>query len=403
MNSHTDALIDPMNIVRELAGLPHRGATTANERQAADMLQRQLERLGASVERQYFRTAKTYITEVWWLVGGLVIGLLLIPYLSWIALSLAILAVGMSLFYFDWRHTPVSKLPPQFESANVIGRLTPASAAAESSSTKSRKKLILMAHYDSAPVSLLYLPSMVKNFRQSLLISLTLMVLACITALVETMGYGKPFITWLRWGFILYFLGQGIMSTVDFLRYGFTNGAADNATGTAAAVATAERLWRDPLPGWEVEVVLTGAEEAGMVGASKYYQAYQKELAAQETYVLNFDNIGSGNLKVITETGSITNVHYDNRLVRAALEAAAADPRFQNITEGAWHTGDFDSIWFNRAGIPGLTLSAQDAEGLIPHLHRPGDTLENVNPELPGQAVLFAEAVVRRLARSLPA
>jgi len=387
--------IDPMTIVRDLSALPHRGATTEQERRAADILTKHLQHLGAKVERQTFSTPKTYIWEVWWLIAGLVLGLLLIPIASWLAFILVAISAAIALVHFDWRPSPVSMLPPHGQSQNIIGRPPQSSAPG-----KAEKKLILMGHYDSAPVSLLYLPSMVKNFRQSLLISLGLMVLAVIVALLEVLGLGRPFVTWIRWLLIIYFLAQALLSSVDYLRYGYTNGASDNATGAAVAIATAARLWREPIPGWDVEVVLTGAEEVGMVGARAYYLAHKQELSPQHTYVLNFDNIGSGRLQVITRTGSITDVVYDNPLVQAALEVAATSAEFRDVKPGVWHTGDFDSIWFARAGIPSLTLSAQDEQGLIANLHRPTDTLDNVDESLPRHAVDFATATIRHLAQS---
>lgn len=399
MNQQKNYGTDPMNIVRELAGLPHRGTATGEEKKAADLLESQLRGLGAFVERQRFRTSRTYISEVWWLLSALMLGLILIPYLSFVALGLVALTVCVSLFYFDWRPTPVSFLPPRGNSENLTAGMIPPDDSDQMARTAT-KRLILMAHYDSAPVSLLYLPSLVKDFRRSLLISLGLMVAAFITALLETIGLGKPVVTWLRWAFVIYFLGQGIMTTIDYLRFGFTNGAADNATGVATALVTAERLWRNPIDGWDVQLVLTGAEEAGMVGSKKYFKACRKKLVKDKTFVFNFDNIGSGDLKVITRTGTITNVVYDNPLVRTALETARTDARFKDITPGEWHTGDFDSIWFARSGIASLTLSAQDEKGCISNLHRPGDTIENVDPSLPPLAVEFAEATIRRLARS---
>ena len=59
MSDEPRSLLDPMRVVQELVALPHRGATTAQERSAADMLERHLRELGASVERQSFRTPKT--------------------------------------------------------------------------------------------------------------------------------------------------------------------------------------------------------------------------------------------------------------------------------------------------------------------------------------------------------
>jgi Iap family predicted aminopeptidase len=89
--------------------------------------------------------------------------------------------------------------------------------------------------------------------------------------------------------------------------------------------------------------------------------------------------------------------------VDAALQTAASEPRFDGVKPGVWHTGDFDSLWFARAGIPSLTLSAQDSDGCIPNLHRPTDTIDNVDPTLPGLAVDFAAATAKRLAENLKA
>jgi Iap family predicted aminopeptidase len=97
----------------------------------------------------------------------------------------------------------------------------------------------------------------------------------------------------------------------------------------------------------------------------------------------------------------MTPVVYDNALVDAALETAASDPKFQHIKPGAWHTADFDSVWFARAGIPSVTISSQDAQGLIPFLHRPDDTIENVDANVVLSAIDFAEATIRRLAASM--
>jgi len=391
--------VDTLSLVKELAALSHRGATTAYERQAADRLQARLETLGADVKRERFRTSKTYITQVYWIIGGLCSGLLLIPIFTWFAWGLVALSAVTALRYFDWRSTFLILLPPRGFSENVIGRFPAGEEAGkETRPAAPQKKLILMAHYDSAPISLLYLPSMVKNFRQSLLISLGLMVMAAVVAFLELLGVGLPTVSWLRFFLVIYFLGQGVLSSLDYVRFGFTNGAADNATGVAVAVSTAERLWRNPLPGWEVEVVLTGAEETGMAGARCYYLAHRKELAEKDTFVLNFDNLGAGEVKIITETGSLTRVPYDNPLVRAARETAAGDLRFGGIMEGAWHTGDFDTIWYARGDIPSLTLSAQDDKGRIPNLHRPEDTIQNVDGLLPALAADFAEATARCLA-----
>jgi Zn-dependent M28 family amino/carboxypeptidase len=220
------------------------------------------------------------------------------------------------------------------------------------------------------------------------------MVLAGLGAVMELLHRGLPYVTYLRYGFILYFLAQGVLSSMDYWRYGFTNGAADNASGTAVAISVAHRLWQDTLPGWRVELVLTSAEEVNLKGSLAYFKTNSPWDPAR-TYVLNFDNVGAGHLKVITATGSLTSTKYDNALVQAALQVAARDSRFAHVTSAEWHTGDFDSLWFARTGIPSLTISAQDEQGQIPHLHRPTDTLGNVDPAVVRLAADFGEAVAR--------
>ncbi len=396
MDNAQPSRINPMAVVRELAALPHRGATTVNEKKAAEILTRSLQSLGASVERQGFRTPKTYISEVWWMLAAMTLTLIFTPYLSWIALVIILFIVISAFRYFDWRSSPLSLLPPQADSQNILGK-DPHHANEDIQG----RRLILMAHYDSAPTSLLYHPALVKNFHQSLLINLGLMAGTVVVILLEVIEIGRPVTAWLRWLLAIYFLIQGIISSIDYFRHGFTNGAADNATGVAIALATAERLWSNPIPGWGIDVVLTGAEEAGMVGARHFYLANRDSLDPRTTYVVNFDNLGNGDVKIITCTGSMTAVVYDNAIVDAALQTAAFDPRFQHIKPGVWHTADFDSVWFARVGIPSMTLSAQDEHGRIPNLHRPGDTIDNVDENVVLCAIDFAQATIRRLAASI--
>lgn len=381
---------DPISIIEKLTALPHRGATTAMEKKAADILEGILRSMGATVERQIFKTPVTYVWEVWWIAGGICLGLLLAPAVPWVGLAVvAFLAVSAAL-YFDWRSSPVSLLPPRADSQNLIaGYKKPDGEAAK------KRKIILMAHYDSAPVSLLYLPSQVKGMQRSVRIGVVLMVAAAFILLLQALDIGAPWVSWGRYALAVYFLGMCVMSSLDYFRYGYTNGAADNATGTAAAIATAHRLWKNPPAGWEVEVVLTGAEEAGMVGAKQYYRQYRNTLKPDRTLVLNFDSLGRGDLKIIKTTGTFTMVEYNNPLMDAAVTTIKENPAFSRIKTASWHTGDFDTIWFARGNIPCLTISAQDESGCIPHLHRRQDTMDAVDTTVTENGVDFAEAVVR--------
>lgn len=389
---------DTGDILRKLTALPHRGVGTKHIKSAAALLKETLEGIGAAVESQPFPCPKTYLPFVWWVVGGILFGLLLAGHWPWLSFAVAAIFALMGIAHFDWRPTPLIYLVPKVRAENIIARYGLGSQNKE----QKTKKIVLMAHYDSAPISFIYRSAMVSDFHRSLLISLALMLLSPVVIFVAAMGYAPAVMTWLRYGLAAYFAIQLVLTSIDYFRFGFTNGAADNASGVAAAIATAQRLWQTPVDGWEVELVLTSGEEIAMVGAREYIRQNRENLSDNGACVLNFDNVGSGKIKIITQTGSISPVRYSNRLVKAAKSVAEENSRFADITTASWHTGDFDTIWFERSGIPSLTLSAQDANGLMAHLHRPEDTMENVDPGLLPFAVDFAVATLDSIRHQQP-
>ncbi len=389
------SLCDPFKIVEKLTSLPHRGTGTAMEKKSGDIIEKLLSGYGCEVKRQGFKTPNTYIWEVIWLTSLLSVSLLLTPVLTWISVLIITFCTVSSFLYFDWRSSPLSFFAPSVQSENIIGTMEK-SRDDNNSSDITNKHLILMAHYDSAPVSLLYLPSMVKNFRSSLIMNLLLIAFALLISILEVLNIGTPITSWIRLILSAYFLIQGVIASFDFFRYGFTNGASDNATGTAAAISTAVRLWEKPVPGIDVSVVLTGAEEAGMTGSKYYFTENEKSMNPDNTCVLNFDSLGNGGLKIITKTGSLTTISYEGKLLDAAIQTSRKE-KFSSVEKACWHTGDFDSIWFARAGIPSLTLTAQDEKGSIPNLHRPEDTIENIDISLTEFTIDFAESLIRDL------
>ena len=391
-----NGVISAEEILVGLTALPHRGVGTAHISEAAAFLKDTLERSGAAAETQPFDCPKTYLPLVWWLVGGVIFGLLLAGWSPWPALVVTAAFAVTAAVHFDWRPTPIYSLVPKVRAENIIARKKPRTDAGPVAA----KKIILTAHYDTAPVSFVYRPSMVAGFRRSLLISIALMLLSPVLIFVQAAGATWWALTWLRYGLILYFAIQLFLSAIDYYRFGFSNGAADNASGVAVATATASRLWQEPKGGRDIELVLTSGEEVGMVGARAYLQKYRAEMHPDRVYLLNFDNLGSGKIKIISETGIITTVRYDNVLSKAAIQMARVDPRFSDVGTADWHTGDFDSIWFERAGISSLTLSALDEKALMPNLHRPEDTIDNVDMVLVNHAVDFAVAVIESLSEN---
>jgi len=356
--------------LRDLTRLPHRGAGTPYEAAAVELLVSNLRNLGAETRLEAFRTPATYATIVYWLIGGILTGLLSFPYLGPIAVVLTWTSVVLAWLFFNWRFSPVTQLPPRVRSHNVIGRW-------HSSESEPVLRLQLMAHYDTAPISLLYSGSQVGNFRLSLVISLVLMVLAAVVVTAELVlpdGFLEN-LFWVRWALAGYFFTQALLATLGYWLYGYTNGASDNATGVAAALASAERIHQLGLPGLELEVILTGAEEVGMIGAKAYLDRHLHEWPEGRTALINFDTLGNGTLHLIRQTGTVETIRYENELTEQVEALLAAPPFKGQVRTGNWHTADFDSVWWVRAGLPALTLAALDEAGRMPNIHRPEDQL----------------------------
>ena len=346
--------------------------------------------MGATVRTEAFQTPKTYATIVYWLIGGLLVGLALVP-VTGVAVGLVVYFAWLAWQYFNWQYSFITKFPVQQAGHNVIGHW-PAKRVGEKT-----QKVILMAHYDTAPVSLLYGPKQQAGFRTSLIISLALMVLAVVVASLEVAAVGLPYMTYIRYALMGYFVLQAVTGTVGYWLKGYTNGASDNATGVAAALATADRLRRANIPGLDIEVVLTDAEEAGMIGAYHYVEKHKRAWNPAQTLAINFDTLGAGKLTVIEKTGTLETINYNNQPTQIARELLKTEAFQQRAQMGRWHTADFDSVWFVRNQIPVLALCALDEAGQMPRIHQPTDTLDAVNPTPLYDAIDLAEAVVKRM------
>jgi phosphatidylglycerophosphate synthase len=374
--------------LQKLTESPHRGAGTTYDRQAADFIGQTLTDLGFKVKEQPFKTPKTYISVVYWLIGGLIFCLIMPYSFSWFALVIAFSSVLDALLYFDWRFSSVIMLPPLVDSQNIIGNYSESKNA----------KIVLMAHYDSAPVSALYRTQTANGFRNSIRLSMALIALCFPVTVLTCLYQENKTMLIINVLLIIYFVLQAVIGTIDYFKKGYTNGASDNATGVTAAIATAEKL-KDKLQNCSIELVLTSAEEAGMIGAYYYWKScFNKKTLS---FLINFDTLGAGNLKLITKTGSWTTILYDNTVTQTAINLMKTDERFANVQTGSWHTADFDSVWFARGGVPCVTLAALDQNGLMPRIHRPDDILDNVDTTPMLQAIDFAEAISLELDKSL--
>lgn len=358
--------MEAIEIVKILAGFKNRSCTGENQEAVLSYLESLFS--DKVTERQTFKTPANYLIIVGWLILGISLGLVVSVFYSIPGFLITLFFAISGLLYFNWYDSPVSKFPPLKKSTNLIIR--------NNSKVTAKQKIILMAHWDTAPISILYSPKMVGNFRNSLKINMMLIILAIVLTFLKLFFPENHILEITIILLSLYFLIQMIVASFDFFRLGYSNGASDNATGVAAAIVSARELWNNE--NITTELVLTGAEEVGMIGAKAYYDTYKNNFN-ENTFLINFDTLGSGELKIISKTGSLGDIVYQNKLTEILTMATKENPEFSHIKTGVWHTADFDSVWFQRGGIASVTLAALDQNGRMPNIHRETDVIENVD------------------------
>ena len=162
-----------------------------------------------------------------------------------------------------------------------------------------------------------------------------------------------------------------------------TQGANDNASGTAAILALAELVSQKSLP-FTVQFVSFGAEELGLFGSRAYVDALSEDERDRIIAMLNFDTVGAG-------TGLM--VLGDSQLTDIAIERAGPNGIELGVSQGlSGATSDHAS--FAAVGIPVLMILSDDST----RIHTEQDTLDTINPELLGNAVRIGLEVLEALA-----
>lgn len=361
MKPDRSALID---IVEALCDYPNRSADTPVWDSIFESL-KSFVPADVKVEAQPFQTPKNFLIILTWLFGGFIVSIGLSFLVPILAMLIGFFLVIAAFLYFDWRVSPILKFPPLTTCHNFLARKPVANPAV---------KIILMAHWDTAPITYPYRRHMIKGFRSSVFAGMFVMCLALATVGLRAVGIQSNWLLWTQVGLAAYFTIQLLVIYIDYWKYGYSNGANDNATGCAAALQVANELWSNQRD-VEVEVCITGAEEVGMVGAKAYYESQKRNVIP--IFVINFDTIGCENLQVITESGTFSRNSYDSPLLQQAR--IVAKDCAQPINFAKYETADVDTVWFARGGIPAITLISYDDEGLPAYIHRPEDTMDKIH------------------------
>lgn len=372
--------------LQDLVSLPHRGSTTQEEEKAADMIQNKLRELGYSAQMDSFLSPTTYSWEVILIAAMVAAGLVVAPWEPVAGAVLSALGLWSFVRHFSGKTTLLSKIIPTRPSQNVVGTL---------GGSEAENTVYLTAHYDTTRASVLFHPSLVKNFRQSFLASAAVVFLAPALAFLGEWFGG---LTWYRvvtFGLGVYvFMNVVVLVHREFFHQS-VNGANDNGSGVSAVLTMARHFAENRPRNTAVKIIATGCEEAGLYGARDVVKRYGSDLDSANNYVLNFDNVGAGDLYYCIGEGMLGFFHYDPELVSAAEDVSRE--KFPETKPLKYTRAYFDTLVFVHNHIKSISFIALNRDGNIPNWHWYSDTIDNIEWQTLQRAVDFGIAMVEKI------
>lgn len=356
---------------------PHRASASEAELAAADWLADQLQGMGYEVERQDFAAPRDTLYAgpplvFFGVVAAASLGLAL-PWAGALAAVLFALPMIGDMLGRSWDFDLLLRRHP---SRNVVARRNAGGAP---------PRVVVMAHYDTQKGSLLFHPRFAPFITP--LFSLAYLALALIPLTLVIRAFW-PAATWT--GLVLMVASLVLLAVAAFLTLSrftgrYINGANDNGSGTAVALALARRLAESGGTGeggaGDVAFVFTGSEEVGERGAKHFFRASAKAPSRRDTHVINLDNIGAGHLHYLLGEGMLAYLPYDPGLLslaarRAEQEEAGFLTPLKNLLLPT------DGLIASANGFPAITFIAMNEQGKIPHYHWHTDVLANVERNL---------------------
>lgn len=265
-----------------------------------------------------------------------------------------------------------------------VKRLLPARAGTSVSARipadgESKRTLVLAAHHDAAHMGMVWHPHAVAASRQlakstGRALPSHAMPLAALAAMALPSRRARG---------IASTAAAGIAALmIQSMRSHTAPGANDNASGVAAVLEVARQLARKPLPDTTVLVVFPGAEEATNGGIRDWLHKNRRQLDPSTTLIVNLDAVGSNGPVAVARREALT-----NRSNRAAVQKALHAAADLNIPIKAITIPNAtDAAITTVAGLPTVSLLSVE-DGWISNLHRPSDTVDNVNWNTMGDAV----------------
>jgi hypothetical protein len=368
---------DPIAEIEALTAFGPRPAGSDAERRAANHLQRRLTRLGrdSSVEPilMHPRWYLAHLTHALLAIAGsaISVGNALIG-----TILVAIAAIS-TLGDVSGRLLLARRLTGRRASQNV--------SAADPSGAGSRPgTLVLTAHYDSARTGAAY--GRLDDYRAALgrlihrsiglaepfMYSILLLVLTSAARLAGLENTALSAVQFVPTVVLIVY----VPFLVDIALSSPGPGANDNASGVATVLRLAER-YGGTLDHFDVDVLLTGAQEPGALGMRAWLRRHRKEVDPLRTIIVNVDEVGAGTVRYAAKEGPLLALRQHPRLIRLCDQIRAEDDeedgRYDAQKVTARRPGDAHAA--RSRGLPAITVSCAPA----PHHHRHSDTPDEID------------------------
>lgn len=170
-----------------------------------------------------------------------------------------------------------------------------------------------------------------------------------------------------------------------------SSGAIDNASAVGTALELASIFKENPLSKSRLWVVLTGAEELGIVGAKAFVEKHREELDPEKTFVINLDILGTDRqicaLNKLGLPGKMTNREL-NLLIKKSAESAGL--KFKLIKASLGFSTDAQA--FLKKGYRTVSLGS-----ISKFVHTRRDSADKLLPENLGDYVAVIKETVQKL------
>jgi hypothetical protein len=367
--------LSAVEFLKRLSVLPHRGSTTEEEKKAAGMIAGMLQEMGYRTEEQPFAAPKETLYSGVMVLCLVFLGAALIGQWSPVAgLAVCLLflfpVVGELLgseVDFDWFLFKRS-------SQNIVSNVD---------NLKKGPLIVVTAHYDTQKGSYLFAPWFLPFVPLYFGLNYLAMfgVIASLLLADQWRGWVQiPCCTLLGVSFVF-------MAASKWTGR-FVNGANDNGSGVAVALAVANRLRAVPELADRFVFLFTGCEEVGERGMKHFMKTYGASLDPKQVIFVNLDNIAGGTLRSQEGEGMLRYYRYDQGLIELAKQVS--EQLHYRVVPNKNTLLPTDALIPTRLGYRAITfIGIEEHSGRIPNYHWHTDLFENIDPEALQQVELY--------------